>query len=134
MLEKSFFFGFFAYFHFTMRGSPTYIINILFVTLLPGSVGLGLHLPVLNLILVAGHIKPAVVFEWSKTVNSQIQVGNILLRPSFESSSGQVSTMVKIVIYCYYGPVHSYLILSYGATEVVASDALMTVARVRQVP
>ena len=30
---------------FAMRGSPTYVINVLIVTLLPGSVGLGLHLP-----------------------------------------------------------------------------------------
>ena len=28
-----------------MRGLPTYIINAVIVTLLPGSVGLGLHLP-----------------------------------------------------------------------------------------
>ena len=28
-----------------MQGSPTYIMNVLLVTLLPGSVGLGLHLP-----------------------------------------------------------------------------------------
>ena len=30
---------------FAMRGLPTYIMNVLLVTLLPGSVGLGLHLP-----------------------------------------------------------------------------------------
>ena len=28
-----------------MGGSPTFIINVVLVTLLPGSVGLGLHLP-----------------------------------------------------------------------------------------
>ena len=32
--------------HYAMQGSPTYIINVLLVTLLPGSVGLGLYLPV----------------------------------------------------------------------------------------
>ena len=40
------FFLFFAYSSiFAMRRSPTYIIDVLLVTLLPGSVGLGLHLP-----------------------------------------------------------------------------------------
>ena len=40
-----FFFSFFSYSIFTMRGLPTYIMNVLIVTLLPGSIGLGLHLP-----------------------------------------------------------------------------------------
>ena len=41
-----FFFFFVAYSsNFSMWGSPTYIINAVIVTLLPGSVGLGLHLP-----------------------------------------------------------------------------------------
>ena len=44
MLQTYFFF--FAYSSvFAMRGSPTYIINVLIVTLLPGNDGLGLHLP-----------------------------------------------------------------------------------------
>ena len=34
---------FFSYPTFAMRGSPTYIINVLIVTLLPGSDGLGLY-------------------------------------------------------------------------------------------
>ena len=42
-LKVNFFFAYSSIF--AMRGSPTYIINVLIFTLLPGSDGLSLHLP-----------------------------------------------------------------------------------------